>query len=254
MRSSTTSRVFIALGLLVPVILTQTAMAQVGPFGYDHGYGGAWGAAAYGASVSRANTQSRIAAERHSQAQSRAVNQNMVVQQGIRSTLAGSAQSRTQAARSEQQGARDWWFQHQLQASRTPRQPVSPSVAGAPQRTGASGRSTSESPDGKGTADVINWPYVLRGPRFAEQRARVESPYRDQTPDTGPTAQDYREMVDAAAQMGTILKGMSRSIPPIDFQQAQNFLDNLTVDARARAKRKAAEPAKRPATPGKKSE
>ena len=254
MHSLTASRILIALGFLVPVAFAENAGAQLGPYGSY--YGGGFGAYAYGASVSKANTQSRIAAQRHSQAQSRAISQNTVVQQGIRSTLAGSAQSRTQAARSEQQGARDWWFQHQLQASRTPRTPVYASVPVAPR--GAPGSvpvSASQSPGAKGSAEAINWPQVLMNSHFAEQRARVEAAYHDRTSGAGPTAKDYLEMVDAATQMSAILKTMSRSIPPINYQQTENFLYNLSAEARDRAKQKdapppIAEPAKKAATPG----
>ena len=258
MHNLTASRILIALGFLVPVAFAENAGAQIGPYGST--YGGGFGALAYGASVSKANTQSRIAAQRHSQAQSRAINQNMVVQQGIRSTLAGSAQSRTQASRSEQQGARDWWFQHQLQASRTPRTPVYAPAPVAPRGAPESVPvSASQSPDAKGSAGVINWPQVLRNSHFAEQRARVEAVYRDKTPGAGPTAKDYLEMVDAATQMSAILKTMSRSIPPISYQETENFLYHLSAEARGRAKQKdapppTAEPAKKAATPGKQSE
>ena len=170
MCSSTLSRVLLAVGFLVPAAVADTAKAQMGPYGYGYGYGG-WGAAAYGAAASRANTQSRIAADRQAQSQSRAMAQNQAVQQGIRSTLAGSAQARTQAARSQQQGARDWWFQHQVQAARTPRQPVYPSVPVAPRGTpGALTPSTPRPPDADGSAEIIKWPGVLMDPRFAEQR------------------------------------------------------------------------------------
>jgi hypothetical protein len=82
------------------------------------GYGG-WGgtngsAALLGsdykqASLMQAKTQSMIAG------QQRTMEQNSVVQSGIRNTLSSQAQAQTNAILNQQQANQDWWFQQQVQ-------------------------------------------------------------------------------------------------------------------------------------------
>ncbi len=235
MQSSISTRVLFALTFLASATLADTATAQLGPGGY---YGGGWG---YNAGVSAYNTRANVAARQRAQSESRAMKQNLVMQQDIRGTLETQARGRIQGDLSRQQSTKDWWFQHQQQSARRAVQPRSlagpASVGAAPPSFAAS---TLKSTAAEQSTDIIKWPRILRNQRFAKQRARVEAPYLDRTPAAGrPTADDYREMIDAAAQMKTILKGLAYEISAGEFLEVEKFLDTLAAEAREGAKRKA---------------
>jgi hypothetical protein len=270
MRVSALSTVLVVLGFLGSGMVADTASAQLLPFDlYDYYYNGpfyfGWGGYPYGV-YSQYDTLSRLASDRRAQAEARAMAQNQAVQQDIRSLLASGAQARNQTVPG-QQSTRDWWFEHQVQAAQRSRPPFQPAAAapGTTPNEFSPSAVQPPKPDQFGeamtwprivgrSAGIIKWPQVLEDPQFAAQRARVEAPYRNRTTAGRPTVKDYQQMIDAAAQMKTILKGMAPAITPIQYQEAANFLDILAAEAHTRAEQKAAaglpaEPAKRPAAP-----
>jgi hypothetical protein len=218
----------------------QTAQAQLGlgypyysPYAYGGwGYYGGWGSYNYGRTV---------ALDTQLASQSRAMAQNAVVQSGIRSTLADQAQARTEASLSQRQAGKDWWFQTQQQqiAARQARGPMSSASV-----------SSQFEPSG---VEIIDWPSLLREPVFSKQRARVEDPYlRSSEGLSEPTAADYRDMVDATAEMKELLAqrvAFDYGLPAGQFAEASKFLDNLASEARGRAEKlqSAVRPATKPA-------
>ena len=80
---------------------------------------------------------------------------------------------------------------------------------------------------------IIDWPLVLRDARFADQRARVEAPYRRE-PKSVRTAADYSEMIDAAAQMREIVARHNAELPAYDALNAVRFLEQLAAEAHSR--------------------
>jgi hypothetical protein len=82
-------------------------------------------------------------------------------------------------------------------------------------------------------ATIVPWPTVLRDRQFATERARIEEPYRRSLSGQGaPTAADYQEMIDAAAQMKAILWQTVPNISEPDSTNAEKFLDQLALEAR----------------------
>jgi hypothetical protein len=124
----------------------------------------------------------------------------------------------------QQQADRDWWMQAQQEqiAERRAR-----AAQLALLHAAADLNST------PGASELIQWPPVLRGPRFAEQRARIEAPYRrgGKVP-SAPTAKDYQDMIETTAQIKTTLKAMAADITAKDYLDATAFLDYLAAEAR----------------------
>ncbi len=82
-------------------------------------------------------------------------------------------------------------------------------------------------------ADIVPWPVILRNPRFAADRARIEEPYRRSLRGQGaPTAADYQDMIDAAAQMKATLWQMTVDVSDQDSLSAEKFLEQLAAEAR----------------------
>ena len=98
---------------------------------------------------------------------------------------------------------------------------------------------------------MIKWPRVLQDRRFAEQRARVEAPYRDpDAKDTRPTVADFGEMVKATEAMKEILGQMTQEISAADYLATERFLDALAAEAKQKAEileKAAAESTEKPA-------
>ena len=225
MQSSILTRILIAWGFLVPVILAGTATAQLGP--YDSYYGG-WGAYPY-IDSSVYNTQSRIAAQQRSATQSRAFSRSTRIQQDIHNTLASEGRTRTQAIQSSQQQGRDWWFQQEQRKLAQQKSRSGPVASVAAPRSYEPAATTVES------AGIIKWPPLLKEQRFAKQRAMVELPYLDSA--TGkPTADEYLGMVKATDQMKVLLKQMSYEINASEYLESEKFLDQLAGEARGRVK------------------
>ncbi len=220
------------LALVAWATLSGTSPGQLVPY---RGHYGGWGAYPYGAR-STFNTQSKIAANRQSEAQSRAMQQNRVVQQGIRDTLSRQSQTRTQNIVGQQQANRDWWFQTQQQQFARSSQSRPGPAAG-----GASPEAISEAVRQASDRGIIPWPTLLKRPLFAQERAIVEAPYLDRTTEGGPTAADFQQMIKATEQMKGILKDFSFKITAAEYIEAEKFLDQLAAEARGWIQKKAAE-------------
>ncbi len=225
------------LALVAWATLSGTSPAQLVPY---RGHYGGWGAYPYGAR-STYNTQSRIAANRQSEAQSRAIQQNRMVQQGIRDTLGRQAQTRTQNIVGQQQANRDWWFQtQQQQFARSSQARRGPAPGGA-SLGGASPEAISEAVRQASDPGIIPWPTLLKRPLFMQERAMVEAPYLDQTTEGGPTVEDFQQMIKATEQMKGLLKDFAFKITAAEYLEAEKFLDQLAAEARGWIQKKAAQ-------------
>ena len=221
-------------------LIPQIAAAQFGYYGsyapYGFGYSdGGWGAY---------NTSKDIAAGEQTAAQSRAMSQNAMVQSGIRDTLIQQDQARTQARSDKRQSERSMFFQSQEQqmAQRRAR-----SAASASPDAGWSSVSAEDE------QRLIKWPRLLMDPLFTRGRGRIESPYlRSTTGLSQPTAEDYRDMLVALAEMKKLVPYAS-GYSAAQYTQANEFLDGLAADAqsRAAAMEAAAKAPAKPAKPGK---
>jgi hypothetical protein len=81
---------------------------------------------------------------------------------------------------------------------------------------------------------IIPWPTVFRDHPFDAERERIEAPYRRSLNGQGaPTAADYQEIIDAAAQMKAILWQTTGTVSEQDSQIAEKFLDQLALEARS---------------------
>lgn len=245
------------LGILAVIWLatpTTAVLAQAWP-GYGHrgsrgGYGGYGGYGDYGdAGVMGAYTSAMSSAASRSAAQSDrlagqnvAAQQRAMVQSGIRNTLGSQAEARTQNILGQQQSNRDWWFQvQQQQVAQRRSMPAFSSVGTAPASGFESAAPAAATP--QAATDIIKWLPLLCEPQFAQQRARVEAPYRRSSDGHGnPTVADYKEMIDAAEQMKTILTEMTAQISAQDYLIAEKYLDQLAAEAHERLGKDVAAP------------
>ncbi len=233
------------LGIMVVCLVTSStaALGQAWPgYGrYRGGYGGYGGygedagvMAAYSSAVNSASMRSAAQADRSAGEQA-AARQMAAMQGGIRNTLSTQAEARTQSLLSQQQSNRDWWFQVQEQQMAQRRSLASSTGAGAAGQVVGFESAPIASTTPQAATDIIKWMPVLCEPQFAEQRARVEAPYRRGSSGLGtPTAADYKAMIDAAQQMKTILGKMTAQISAQDYLGAEKFLDRLAAEAKER--------------------
>ena len=200
--------------------------ARYGGFGYD---GGGWG---YGFGYQPSNQYSEIASQSRLLGQQAAMQQNMVVQSGIRNTLNTQAQAQDNAIQNQRQSYRDWWFQHQSgqMAERQARGYNSPGPSG-----GSFGFEPPPPP--KANLDIIKWPPLLQEPTFAPQRTAIEAPYRRSPPGlSAPTPQDYSNMVKTIEQMkGTLQWLTTQGVDAQEYNQAEAFLNQMQQEAHARS-------------------
>ena len=174
----------------------------------------------------------QIKAQSRQAGQQATMEQNNVVQSGIRNTLSSEAQSQTKAILSQRQANQDWWFQQeaqQLAQRRTmelehgvPAIPVGFAPAGGPPAA---------------AMDIIKWPTVLQEPCFASERAHIESPYRRAPPKLNrPTPADYHQMAGAIENMKAVLAWrLKEGIETADYNAAKTFLNRLVEEAATRA-------------------
>ena len=212
------------------------ARAQLWP-GYGYGYGGwggAPGAAALMSSGYRDATQATLKAQSRQLGQMRTMEQNMVVQSGIRNTLSNQAASRTEAIAGQRQANQDWWFQNQSQQMAADRAAMrgrggAPAVGFEP---GAAAAAPVEA-----ATDVIKWPTLLQESAFAYQRAQIEAPYRRSPPGLSvPTPDDYRAMIKTVADMRAVLEWLTQQGDDTDdYDEAKAFLNKIDQAARERA-------------------
>ena len=168
MRQTLVTAVLIVFWVLA---LATTAVAQFWPgYGYYGGYG-AWGA--YSSAVEN-STSRYIAQQDRLQGQKAAMQQNALMQSGIRNTLTTQAQTRTQDILGQQQSNKDWWFQvQQQQMAQRRAMPALASGGGAPAAGFESAPSATARPEA--ATDIIKWPPVLCDPQFAQQTGRGRS-------------------------------------------------------------------------------
>jgi hypothetical protein len=152
--------------------------------------------------------------------------QNAVVQSGIRNTLSSQAQSRDAAIAAQQQATQDWWFQQQQQ-QKNQRQSAPNASAGSPTQGWSS--LAPSAPPPPASMDIIKWPALLQAPSFASEREKIEAPYRRTPPKLStPNEDDYRQMVAAVEDMKAILQWRSsEGVDPNEFNTAKSFLIQL---------------------------
>ncbi len=213
--------------------LAGPASAQFYPgYGYGgYGWGGAEGAAALAGSDYRQSTAMQLKAQSMQFGQQRTMQQNMVVQSGIRNMQSSQAQSQTNAILAQQQANQDWWFQQQSQQM-AQRQ--------AKEQYGAQPIPTGFAPAGgppPAATDIIPWPTVLQDQCFASERAKIEAPYRRSPPKLSvPTTADYRQMASTVEDMKAVLEWKLREgIPTAGYETAKAFLSQLGAEVAARA-------------------
>lgn len=152
-----------------------------------------------------------------------AAQQAAATQRNIRYAMSADAQRRSDQAFIQQQADREWWLQTQQQQ-----------MADRQQAAALAAMTANSESTPKVATDLIRWPPVLQAPQYAEQRTRIEAPYRRGPKGLSePTASDYRDMIVCAGQMRTIVKEMTASLTSQQYIDAQVFLDRLTVEARS---------------------
>ena len=212
--------------------LAGRAAAQFYPgYGYG-GWGGMNGSAALLGSDYRQATAIQTTAQSRQFGQQAAMEQNYVVQSGIRNTLSNQAQSQTNAILSQQQANQDWWFQQQSQemAQRRARAYAS----------GASAAAVNFAPSAEpppAAMDIIKWPAALQEPCFASERAKIEAPYRRTPPKLSvPAPADYRNMASTVEDMKAVLQWrLTDGIATADYDAAKTFLNRLGEEVTAQA-------------------
>jgi hypothetical protein len=202
------------------------ASAQFYP-GYGNGGWGGWNgsAALLGSDYKQAQAM-QLKAESRQAGQEASMNQNYVVQSGIRNTLSSGAQSRSAAILSQQQATQDWWFQHQSQ--QMARQQSTDFTMAAMPVTTRSGFSPFGSPAPVAT-DIIPWPALLQEQCFASERTKIEAPYRRTPPKLStPTEADYQQMVSTVEDMKAVLQWrLSEGVDTNEYNAAKTFLNQL---------------------------
>lgn len=237
MKNSISDQIPFVLSLLVPLMFATTAVAQIGPYG---NYYGGWGAhpyAAIGAINSTQNTMRTISAERQAASQQQAAQRSAALQSSIRDSLASGGRARAEGIANQQRTEQDWWFQQQQRKmaenrARESRRPAFGASAAVP-RSFVPSTPQTEAP--QASTDIIKWPTVLRDARFAQQRTRVEEPFRRvASGGTAVTVNEYRAIVDATQQMQNTLEQMSYEISAGAYQGVEKFLLQLADEARGK--------------------
>ena len=217
--------------ILVAALFAGSIFGLAGPVaaqfypGYGYGgWGGTDGSAALLGSDNRQATAMQLKAQSRQAGQQAAMEQNNVVQSGIRNMLSSQAQSQTKAILSQRQANQDWWFQQQAQqlAQRramesqhgAPAIPVGFAPAGGPPAA---------------AMDIIKWPTVLQESCFASERTQIEAPYRRTPPKLSlPTPADYRKMAGTVENMKAVLEWrLKEGIETADYNAAKTFLNRL---------------------------
>jgi hypothetical protein len=217
--------------LCVALALTAPASAQYG-YGYG-GWGGYDGSAALLGSDYKAAAIIQAKQQNMQAGQQQAMQQNAVVQSGIRNMASSQAASQANAIQAQQQATQDWWFQHQAQQNAQERAMRAAAGGYSP---GGPGFAPTGGPPPANT-DIIKWPTLLQESCFASQRATIEAPYRRNPPKPGPngerivispTQEDFRKMAAAIEDMKAVLDWrLTESVDTGEYNVAKNFLDRL---------------------------
>lgn len=218
------------LGLAAIGSLWAVGPAAAHVFPGNRGYGGGYyDPGGWGGYVAP-NPMPDIAAQERELGQRQAMQQNMVVQSGIRNSMMTQAQTQASNQWNQRQQNKDWWFQ--VQSQQMAEQRARP--ASAPTAVGCGFESA---PPPKAAMDIIKWPALLQDPAFASLRTQIEAPYRRSPPGLSvPTADDYRKMVKTAEEMKGVLEWMTQQgVDTQEYKQANAFLDTLQREARQRS-------------------
>ncbi|MCE5303528.1 MAG: hypothetical protein LLF97_10520 [Planctomycetaceae bacterium] len=212
--------------------VTTTASAQFWPGRGYYDDAGVWGA--YTSAIN--NATSRYVAQSDRLAGERFANQQMLAQQrGIQNTLSSQATARTQEVLSQQQSNRDLWFQVQQQQMAQRRAMGGAGSAAPSIPVGLESVAPSVAP--QVADDIIPWPPVLCDPRFAQERAEIEAPYRGkQGLSAHPTKAQYETMIATASDMKVTLGHLTNEISAREYLDTEKFLDQLSDEARQRIK------------------
>ena len=223
------TNVLIALAIVWLATSATMLQAQWGP-GYHHHYPGYYDSYGYG--VALLYDLGGGWHGRHYAAQSRllgeqiAAQQSAAMQRSIRHAMSAEAGRRSDQIYGQQQADRDWWLQVQQQQIADRRQVAELAAI-------TIGFRAASAP--KAATDVIRWPSLLQGPQFAEQLAQIEAPYRRNSKGPiVPTATDYKNMIQAAERMRSIVKELTANLTAREYLDSQAFLDRLAAEARGR--------------------
>ena len=155
-----------------------------------------------------------------------AAQQAAATQRSIRYSMAAETQRRSDQIFVQQQTDRDWWIQTQQQQIADRQQAAALAAIVA---------NTETSPTPPGATDVIKWPLPLQRPEFAEQRTKIEAPYRrDAKRLSIPTAADYQDMLKSVEQMRRIVKRLAAVFTWQQSTDAKTFLDRLATEVHGR--------------------
>jgi hypothetical protein len=213
-----------------PALAPAAVRAAAALHNFNDGNYGDWGGSP---SYQFSNPLPQIAAQNRQLGQQAAMQQNMMVQSGIRNTLLTQAQGQTNAVLNQRQANQDWWFQYQGQKM-------------AAQRGGGTGASAAlvgvggfepADPAPQAAMDIIQWPALLQAPAFASRRAEIEAPYRRSPPGLSvPTTNDYRNMAKTVEQMKDILDWLTRDgVNTQQYDLANACLNKIGQEARERS-------------------
>lgn len=224
------------LVLTIAYLDTTSAMGQMFPRGGRRGGYGGYDGYGYDFGVtydlSTAGNAARYTAQADRLAGERAATQQQAAMQSrINATMASNVASRQQAIYSQQQSARDWWFQAQQQ--QMSQQRAMSYGAGYAASTGIEAAASKQ--EAKATNDIIQWAPILYDPRFAEDRAKIEAPYRRAPKGLSvPTPDDYKTMIETVGHMKATLKTMTGDLTAQEYLDADAFLDQLAGEAKER--------------------
>ena len=217
------------------------ARAQFGPGGR---YGPGWGAwPGMVAEQSTANVRN-LAGAAHRQSRSIAAAQSQRTQQSIQNTLLSQAQQQTRQIQQSTQSFEDLRMATLTQQSRGRAGSLPAGLPVAAPGLPAAGTSA-EMASSKLTVsphartDLIQWPRVLQDPRFDEDRAKIEAPFRrSQEQGTPIPAAEYQQIIAAATDMKLTLRQLASELRGDILLANEQFLDRLIAEAQERIEQK----------------
>ena len=90
--------------------------------------------------------------------------------------------------------------------------------------------------DGEEPSGEVKWPTLLKDPRFAEPRSKLEKLLAaDRATEAGLTSAEYEEMVRAATRMKDVLRGMAGELIAAEYLAVEGFLNDLISKYQAKA-------------------
>jgi len=77
----------------------------------------------------------------------------------------------------------------------------------------------------------INWPMLLQGDDFADQRAEVEKAFAKRAGSSMMSEDDFMKTREATEEMAANLKKKIRDVPSYKYMQSKKFIDSLAYAA-----------------------